>query len=91
LGDGRQQAWLIEGETLVEGEVGDFVSLLPIGGDAVGITTSGLEYALSDETIRLGSPRGVSNVLTQPRARITIRQGRALVVVVPMEAKGGFE
>ena len=45
------------------GAPGSTVSLLPFGGDADGVTTDGLVYPLADESLALGSARGVSNVI----------------------------
>ena len=49
------------------GAPGDLLTLLPIGGDAEGITTEGLRYPLRDETLFLGQARGVSNVFDAPQ------------------------
>lgn len=62
------------------GAVGDTLSLIPLHGDAVGVTTQGLQYALSDETLFFGKARGVSNVLDAPTAHITLKSGVLLVV-----------
>ena len=75
LVDGQQEVTLIRGEGTIRGQVGDTVSLLPIAGDAGGITTRGLEYALHDGTLVFGRTRGVSNVLTAPTAHISVRRG----------------
>ncbi|MGQ9683076.1 MAG: thiamine diphosphokinase [Anaerolineae bacterium] len=83
---GRQQVQVIRGEACIEGQPGDLVSLLPIGGDAVGIHTSGLEYALEGETLPFGIPRGVSNVLTQSRATVRVERGLLLAVLTPTGA-----
>lgn len=64
----------------LEGRVGDLVSLLPIGGDATGVTTQGLRYPLDDESLRLGRTRGLSNVRTARRARVSLRSGSLLIV-----------
>ncbi len=65
------------------GPVGALVSLLPFGGDAVGITTEGLRYPLRDEPLRLGPARGISNVRRAPAASVTLRAGRLLVLEDP--------
>ena len=64
----------------VEGGTGDLLSLLPLGGDAVGVSTQGLLYPLDAETLYEGHARGMSNVLTGPRAQIGLRRGRLLVI-----------
>jgi thiamine pyrophosphokinase len=73
-------AWEIRlirsGETLtVRGKPGETVSLIPLGGDARGVTTSGLRYPLEDEVLHFGPARGVSNVLESREAKITLDDG----------------
>jgi thiamine pyrophosphokinase len=79
--EGAQEAFLIRDEALIEGQRGDTVSLIPLSGDATGITTSGLEWPLNDDELRLGATRGVSNVLTDEQASVCVRQGVLLCVV----------
>lgn len=66
-------------------EAGDLVSLLPVGGNARGVTTAGLSYPLRDEDLTAGSSRGVSNVALGGPARVEIRAG-ALLVMRPRRA-----
>ena len=50
------------GERLdLEGSSGDLVTLLPVGGDATGVTTVGLRWPLDGATLALGRSRGLSN------------------------------
>jgi thiamine pyrophosphokinase len=65
------------------GRIGDMVSLLPVGVDAVGVSTRGLRYPLADETLHVGRTRGLSNVREEPVAEVTLRGGRLLVVEAP--------
>ncbi|MBN1135273.1 MAG: thiamine diphosphokinase [Anaerolineae bacterium] len=80
--DDREEALLIQdGKAVtVEGLPGDLVSLLPLGGDAKGVTTTGLVWALDGDILNFGSSRGVSNEMTGPTARISVEQGCLLVV-----------
>jgi thiamine pyrophosphokinase len=71
----------------LDGRVGDLVSLLPVGETADGVTTEGLGYPLVDEPLRLGSSRGLSNVKTAPRATVTLRKGRLLVIETPVTVR----
>lgn len=81
LVSGNQRAWLIgAGEHEIHGETGDTVSLLPLGGDASGVNTDGLYYPLRDESLRFGPARGVSNVMTAPKARVRVGSGLLMVV-----------
>ena len=61
----------------------DLVSLLPVGDDAVGVTTDGLAYPLEDETLLAGRTRGLSNRRTTDTASVVLRAGRLLVVETP--------
>jgi thiamine pyrophosphokinase len=64
----------------IAGASGDFVSLLPLTAQVFGVTTNGLRYALSSETLDQGPPRGLSNELTAPNATIQIGNGRLAVI-----------
>jgi thiamine pyrophosphokinase len=68
---------LVYGETTVEGEPGDTVSLIPFA-PVEGVTFEGVRWPLRDEPLHPGS-RGVSNVLTAPRARLVVRGGKLLL------------
>ncbi len=82
--DGRARIRLLApGETALGGRVGDLVSLLSFDGDAVGVTTHGLRYALRDETLTSGPSRGISNVRDAADASISLRSGRLLVIETP--------
>jgi thiamine pyrophosphokinase len=64
----------------VEGQIGDLVSLLPLAGDASGVTTTGLAWELEGDRLCFGSSRGVSNEMTAPEAGIEVEEGLVLVV-----------
>lgn len=89
LSDGRQQARLLHGEGRWQGNPGDMVSLIPIGGDAAGVTTAGLRYPLQDGTLDFGSSRGLSNVLTGSEASVSVRRGMLLAFFIPGGQPGG--
>ncbi len=82
LVDGNQEVILIRpGDAFeIEGSPGDTVSLIPIGGDARGIVTTGLEYALNKETLYFGTTRGISNVLIDKTASVKFDEGLILCV-----------
>ncbi len=75
--DGPQSACLLRGgeRRTFYGRPGDTLSLLPLRGDAVGITTEGLRYPLQEGTLRFGASHGVSNELTASVATVRLRQG----------------
>jgi len=82
--DGQQEIRLVRGPDRMEleGQPNDIVSLVPLGGPAVHITTYGLEYPLNGETLDFGSTRGISNVLLDTRARIDLQEGLLLCVII---------
>ena len=85
--DGPQTARVINppgGE--IRGQVGDTVSLLPLGCDAHGITTHDLKYPLVDETLTMGIARGVSNVMETDTVKVDLRDGVLLAVHIPGKA-----
>ncbi len=84
---GNQTVWLIRppGQELT-GEPGDTLSLIPLGGDAQGVSTHRLAYPLVDETLVFGPARGVSNVFEGHTARVDLRKGLLLAVHTPGRA-----
>jgi thiamine pyrophosphokinase len=85
--DGLQELIILRGEGRIDidGHPGDVISLIPLGGDAYGITTHGLEYPLNDETLNFGSPRGVSNTFSHDQAQVFIRKGILLLCSINRE------
>lgn len=67
-------------EMALRGAPGDLVTLLPIGGDAGGVTTAGLRWPLDGATLRMGSSRGLSNVVVESGASVRLIDGVLLVV-----------
>ena len=89
--DGPAICWLVRGpgSSEVNGRVGDLVSLLPLTSDASGVRTKGLYYALNGETLYFGRPRGVSNVLVEEHAEVSVEGGMLLVIHTDVEELGG--
>jgi len=86
--EGPQTAFLIHAghdAARIEGHPGDTVSLIPLGGDAVGVTAEGLEWPLHDDTLRFGPARGVSNVLAAAEALVRVRNGLLLCIITRNE------
>ena len=83
--DGRQEILILRGRGAItlEGLPGDSLSLIPLSGDATGITTHGLKYPMKDEALNFGSSRGVSNLFSDENARIALKQGILLCVFNP--------
>jgi thiamine pyrophosphokinase len=64
----------------ITGRVGDTLSLIALTGDAHGVTIEGCEYPLNEAPLPLGATLGISNVFSQPTAKITVRQGIILAL-----------
>ena len=77
---GGAQVHVVRGERVLQGEVGELVSLFAVHARAEGVTTSGLVYPLHDEPLEPGSSRGTSNAFHEPEARITVARGVVLAV-----------
>jgi thiamine pyrophosphokinase len=67
------------GELILSGRAGDMVSLFPVG-TALGVTTDGLQYPLSGESLPAGTSRGLSNVRLAATARVRLDEGALLIV-----------
>ncbi|MGD9703496.1 MAG: thiamine diphosphokinase [Acidimicrobiia bacterium] len=65
---------------------GTIVSLVPVHGDAEDVTTTGLRYPLSHETLPAGTSRGISNIRMGGTATISIGRG-TILVISPTPAK----
>jgi thiamine pyrophosphokinase len=93
LVDGPSVCWLVRGpdSSAIDGQVGDLVSLLPLRGDASGVRTKGLYYALKGESLFLGKPRGVSNVLIEEHAELIVEGGMLLVIYTNMQELSALE
>ena len=61
-------------------QFGDFVSVLPVRGDAKGVTLEGMKYPLKDADIACFSSLGVSNEIVEDVAKISVKQGVLLVI-----------
>ena len=77
---GEALVHVVRGERALRGTAGELLTLLPLGGPAVGVTTDGLAYPLAGETLDPGTTRGVSNVFTGPQARVAVDSGVLLAI-----------
>jgi thiamine pyrophosphokinase len=58
--------------------IGQVVSLVPLG-KCRGVTTGGLRYQLTRETLEVGVREGQSNVAIKTRVKISVNQGTLLI------------
>ncbi len=80
--DDNNEIYLLRDKLIIDGYCGQTLSIVPITGEAEGISTSGLEYPLDAETLYFASTRGISNVMTAEKCEITIEKGLAFVIKV---------
>ena len=59
---------------------GSVLSLIPFGGDAFNVVTTGLQYPLNGETLTFCDSRGVSNVFLGDRASVSLERGLLLAI-----------
>ena len=80
---GNQTGWIIQppGED-IPGNSGDTISLIPLGGNARGIITTGMKYPLNSEILTMQT-RGVSNRIDSPPVHVAFSDGLLLVVHTP--------
>ena len=64
----------------LDGRIGDLVTLLPIGGDATGVTTDGLRWPLDAATLAMGRSRGLSNEIVATPASVRLESGLLLLI-----------
>jgi thiamine pyrophosphokinase len=79
---GATSARVVQGgdELELEGGAGDLVTLLPLAGDATGVRTRGLRFHLDRETLHLGRSRGLSNLIEEAPASVSLENGILLVI-----------
>lgn len=65
---------------IFDGPARTLVSLLPVHGDAIGVTTSGLRWPLLDGHLVAGTTRALSNELCGGPATVTLRSGTLAVL-----------
>ena len=74
------RAWVVRDRVEVHGTVDNLVSLLAVGGQATGVTTTGLAWPLSNGVLEPGAGLGLSNRLAGPTATVEVGTGTVLVI-----------
>jgi thiamine pyrophosphokinase len=80
LDDGIEEVFLIDQSARIDGIPGDVISLLPSGQLVEGVITNGLRYPLHDETLYSYRARGISNVMLDREASISLKHGTLICV-----------
>lgn len=67
-------------ELIIDGEIGDTISILPIKNDAKDVTLKNLEYPLKNYDIKFSRPLGISNVMTNVNCNIKVNEGSLIII-----------
>ena len=78
---GPARIHVVRAPVLMAGRVGAKVSLVPVGGDVLGVTTTGLRWALEGQTLASGSTLGVSNEFSSETATVSVEAGTLLAII----------
>jgi thiamine pyrophosphokinase len=79
--DSSCEVYVSNDDILLSGYPGQTISILPLTGE-VRVNASGLKYPLNDLLLKWGSSRGVSNVMLENDASISITGGYALIIKI---------
>ena len=77
---GRSRVTAARTGVQLHGKAGDLVTLLAVGEPVGGVTTVGLEYPLEDDVLLASTTRGVSNVMLEETASVSLRSGVLVVI-----------
>lgn len=72
---------LVEDNIEILGEKGQTLSLIPFTTKVSGITTKNMEYPLTDASMEIGSSLGVSNVMTEDTAYLSVKEGIIILIM----------
>lgn len=77
----EEEILIIKNEKInLKGKKGDTISVIPIEGEAKGVTLENLEYPLNDVKIGYLSSLGISNIMLDNECTIKIKDGSALII-----------
>ena len=79
--DDDNEIFIVSERLELNGIKGKTLSIVPISGNLEGVSSSGLEYPLNDETLFFAESRGISNVVTEDTCIITARHGIGIVII----------
>jgi len=77
---GDWELFLVLDSLVIQGKTKDRVSLIPLSKQTFGVSTQGLKYALSNQTLFLHKSRGVSNEMKTSKASVSLKRGWLLVL-----------
>ena len=78
----RETAYVVHSRRTIPVAAGATFSVIPIGGDAHGVTLTGSKWDLDNATLDAGASLGISNVAVCSEIGIGVRRGTLIVVLV---------
>ncbi len=78
----RETVYVVYGRRTIPTKAGVTFSVIPIAGDADGVTVTGAKWELDNARIKAGSTLGISNLAAGSEISIVVRKGAVLVVCV---------
>ncbi len=79
--DSHNEIFAISKESVIEGHKGKTISVLPLTEELKSLSLEGFYYPLSDKDVKMGETLTVSNVVTEDKAKISFKEGIALVII----------
>lgn len=64
----------------IKGKEKDIISIIPIKGDAKGVTLENLEYPLNNYDMNYSTPLGISNIMLSEECKIAVKKGSLLII-----------
>ncbi len=74
------EAFILNGSNEFSSAVGQTVSLIALSPQIEGMTLRGFLYPSDDAILRMGESRGISNIINEDDAKISVRSGNLLVI-----------
>ncbi len=85
---GSSRVWVVRKRRTIPLSAGEHVALVPVGGPAVGVSTEGLRYSLSGETLDPFAARGIANQVAVANPTVEVSNGVVLVISSPTPSNG---
>ena len=70
----------INEEITINGNIGDTISVIPLNGDAKGVTLENLAYPLNNYDMKFYLPLGISNVMLDEKCSVKVEQGSLIII-----------
>lgn len=77
--DEHNEIWITNDKIQLPGTMGNIISLVPLS-TCHGVTSTGLAYPLTGDTLQVGHGRTISNVQNAPIVTISLTSGTLLVI-----------